>query len=932
VQSYEIHRSQAVSFSARVNHIFSTPNLRADVSHEKDHGLRRSQSATSMGLPRVSPLSPLRLPSLSSHDKDGRSWAEILEESIRLPRLPVPPRSLDLRTSETVLHVEQNLPSNCHPNQTSESDTAFLSQPPEQNVPKGSRHDLKIDGQLPISAVSDQLPKAIKDTTHENTQPVKDPTGAQESGVDNKDEDEDQRRSVHLHSMRISHHLRSGSLLSWNQFADPSELSSPSSRPCRPRATSDQSQAFHINTQLSRCERQTSTSGFINTRTPSKLGKFIYQEFNSPGDLASSVYSSRPHSPPDSFGGSMANLSPNTIGHDASKSSLTYLPEHRRSSSFPTDDEETPRPLYRHGRAVTAATPDPFTTGEPITPEITLARKSSTADTKKSKFREEFGAVSPQKRMIPATSLWRLLTPKRLSMHSQSEGSLSSAPSIRTGDGGFDALQVPVDRQRRQSRSLMSLSTEHQALRRNKEIDQVKGSNNVWNKALEAHQKEKALLFLPENKELAVRASPFRARSGSIFPFPRNEAEAPIEGDLRIRSRRASTAMLDLHVSNRSELSLRPALVTRRSAISGQEAKSSDQGLSTVFDKQGDGVDVVGAWGRYPSHTRTERGASAGKSDLVESRDFALEAAVHVTSAQAVDGDDQELDPTERVPSLPLLPGQKRRKKKVGSGRMVKSTSMTFGRTFLKHYSRIFRSQSTDFRRHGKNHRSSITTGGVLEFPELELLPEVWADRAFQESETGEQSGERSFQQHETKANGISRLETEDSSSTLRPRRHSDIPDLSTQVFHDGTADIDPVQDRARAWSAFYGTCMPATSRLNSEANLSLGKPNAFSGSSIQSRPSSPQSRTMPDSLMKHSRNVSNMSGTSATSQRSVWPRLISSVEENVAMEERSIFGVRRSTMDLMLKFKEQEITEHDRVLSFTRAHSRRNTGDTKTL
>jgi hypothetical protein len=885
-----------------------------------------------MGLPRVSPLSPLRLPSLSNHNKDGRSWAEMLEESLRLPRLPVPPRSLDLRTSETVLRVEQNLPSNCHPNRTSESDTAFLSQPSEQDVLKGSRHDIDIDGQLPISAVSDQLPKFIRDTTHENTRPVKDTTDAQQFEVDQKDEDEDQRRSVHLHSMRISHHLRSGSLLSWNQLTDPSEPSSPSSRPYRPRSTSDQSQASHINTQLNRCERQISSSGFGKTRTPSKLSRFMYQEFNSPGDLASSVYSSRPHSPPDSFGGSMANLGPNTIGRDVSKNSLTHLPEHRRSSSFPTDDEETPRPLYRHGRAVTAATPDPFTTGEPVTPEVKLARKNSTADTKMSKFREEFGPLSPQKRMIPTTSLWKLLTPKRLSIHSQSEGSLSSAPSIRTGDGGFDALQVPADRQRRQSRSLMSLSTEQQALRRNKETDQVKGSDSVWNKALEAHQKEKALLFLPENKELAVRASPFRARSGSISPFPRNEVETPPEGDSRIKSRRASTAMLDSDVSNRCELSLRPALVTRRSAISGEETKSSDRGLSTIFDKQGDGVDIVGAWGRYPSHTRNERGASAGKSDLVESRDFALEAAVNFASAQAAGGDDQELDPTERVPSLPLLPGQKRRKKKVGSGRMVKSTSMTFGRTFLKNYSRIFKSQSTDFRRYGRNHRSSITTGGVLEFPELELLPEVWADRAFQESETDEQSGERSFQQHETKASGTSRLETEDSSSTLRPRRHSDIPDLSTQSFHDGTADIDPVQDRARAWSAFYGTCMPVVSRLNSEADLSLTKPNAVTGSSFESRPSSVHSRTMQASSMKHSRNVSNVSGTSATSQRSMWPRLISSVGENVAFEERSIFSVRRSTMDLMLKFKEQEVTEHDRVLSFTRAQSRHNTGDAKTL
>ena len=880
-----------------------------------------------MGLPKVSPLSPLRLPSLASYNKDGRSWAEILEESLQLPQFPVPPRSPDMRTSETVLHIERNLASDPRLNQPTESDTAFLSQTAEGNVSEQSRRDPEIDEQLPAPAASDQPPESIRGA-HENTQPSTDTKDSHEFGIDNKDEDEDSRQSIHLHSMRISHHLRSGSLLSWDQLGERSEPSSPSLQ-FRQRATSDQSQISHIDTQLIRCERKASSSGFASTRMPSRWGRVVYPDLNSPGDVASSIYSSRPHSPPDSLRGSMANLSPNATGYVGLKNSSPQLPEHRRSSSFPTDDEETPRPLYRHGRAITVSANDKLPASDPVIPEVRLARKNSTADTKKSKFREEFGQPSLQKKTTPTASLWKLLTPKRLSIHSQSDSSLNSIPSIRSGDGSFDALPLPVARERRQSRSLMSLNTEHDALKRTKKTDQVKGPDNVWNKALEAHQKEKALLFLPQNQQLAVRASPFRARSGSVSPFLRsNDAGTNTRVSANGISRRPSTMVLDVEASNMRERSLSPAIVTRRSAITSQEDESSDPDLSIIFNTQGDSVDVVGAWGKFPSHTRSERCASAGKSDQVESRDFALEAAVRVAPIQETNANDEELDPVERLPSLPLLPGQKKRKKKVGSGRMVKSTSMTFGKTFLKNYSRIFKSQSTDFRRHGRNHRSSITTGGVLEFPELELLPEVWAGRTSQEDSREEQSS----QGDEIGAKETSKLETEDSSSTLRPRRYSDIPNLSEQVFLDGAADIENGPDRARAWSAFYGTCMPAISRLNSEADLGVGMRNVISDLSHPRRPSSTRSRTLPASPVKHTRNASNVSGTSAISQRSVLPKFIAPGEKNVTFEERSIFSVRRSTMDLMLKFKEQEITEHDKVLSFTRTQSRRNTIDTRTL
>nr|GFD57906.1 hypothetical protein [Tanacetum cinerariifolium] len=87
---------------------------------------------------------------------------------------------------------------------------------------------------------------------------------------------------------------------------------------------------------------------------------------------------------------------------------------------------------------------------------------------------------------------------------SQSEASLKPEAPIRTGDAAFDTLEVPTNRERRQSQSMMSLQTEQEALERGKDAD------HVWNQALKAHQEEKASMFLPKNRDLAAYASPFR--------------------------------------------------------------------------------------------------------------------------------------------------------------------------------------------------------------------------------------------------------------------------------------------------------------------------------------------------------------------------------------------------------------------------------------
>lgn len=108
------------------------------------------------------------------------------------------------------------------------------------------------------------------------------------------------------------------------------------------------------------------------------------------------------------------------------------------------------------------------------------------------------------------------------------------------------------------------------------------------------------------------------------------------------------------------------------------------------------------SWGRYPSHTRVERTSSpAGEADNVITRDFAPASQV----ALEPDGE--------------TVPKPKRGFSMLGK---KKSRSMTFGKAVMKTFSKLYKSHSTDFRPSMGNHRTSVHIGGVLEYPELEVL------------------------------------------------------------------------------------------------------------------------------------------------------------------------------------------------------------------
>jgi hypothetical protein len=164
-----------------------------------------------MGLPKPSPISPLRLPSLTSHDKDGILWSEVMSESLRLTQFPVPPRNASLKPSKTTLAGDPDLDEGKGVASTEQIRTEEYEKFSSAAGVSLPARNIEIRVQQPTSIATPRPSTSIRHGFRENVQPAKDATVGE---ITNEGEDDNPRRSVHLYSMRISHHLRSGSLLS----------------------------------------------------------------------------------------------------------------------------------------------------------------------------------------------------------------------------------------------------------------------------------------------------------------------------------------------------------------------------------------------------------------------------------------------------------------------------------------------------------------------------------------------------------------------------------------------------------------------------------------------------------------------------------------------------------------------------------------------
>ena len=122
--------------------------------------------------------------------------------------------------------------------------------------------------------------------------------------------------------------------------------------------------------------------------------------------------------------------------------------------------------------------------------------------------------------------------------------------------------------------------------------------------------------------------------------------------------------------------------------------------------KQSPSAIRTSSWARYPSHTRPERSTSpAGVSDQVYSHDFAT-------------------IPPDSVPK-----SSEHESSRLNNSKKGMAKGMSFGKQMLSTISGFYKSQGQELQRHFANeargNRSSISEGGALEYPELEMLGSI---------------------------------------------------------------------------------------------------------------------------------------------------------------------------------------------------------------
>ena len=161
-----------------------------------------------------------------------------------------------------------------------------------------------------------------------------------------------------------------------------------------------------------------------------------------------------------------------------------------------------------------------------------------------------------------------------------------------------------------------------------------------------------------------------------------------------------------------------------------QDAKTRLFGVSYTPPSKG----LLGIWGTFPSHDRAERNGSAGEADSVHARDFGLQEPLYEIRADPY-------APLKTRSSTSALSAMNRtlRMLSMRSKRLdrKKTKSMSFPVTpgddvqknakalFLHRWKRLYLTKSSELRGYmiAGGHRSSVSAGKPVEYPELETLP-----------------------------------------------------------------------------------------------------------------------------------------------------------------------------------------------------------------
>lgn len=285
-------------------------------------------------------------------------------------------------------------------------------------------------------------------------------------------------------------------------------------------------------------------------------------------------------------------------------------------------------------------------------------------------------------------------------------------------------LSMNGDDRRRSSSHITRLSEIHEAgppirspLRKSlSQKSKHRDSDSLMQSALEHHVKEKALMRSPSKRSVAVTAGSAPSFAATVWDepgtnLPSNLGKNPLnihEPPQTTSSRRESDTHLSPHHtpvegrSRKSSLSQEPQSDPKTPIIPQTPVSATKASFSSKAGSP------LASWSRYPSHTRNERCGSAGPSDKVIARDF----AVDITPDDVGASEDSD----------PFQPGKKTftgfSSAKSSKHHFPKSRSATFG-TIARYYANIF--SNPDF--HLKGRRTSLATSGQLKDPELEILP-----------------------------------------------------------------------------------------------------------------------------------------------------------------------------------------------------------------
>jgi hypothetical protein len=331
----------------------------------------------------------------------------------------------------------------------------------------------------------------------------------------------------------------------------------------------------------------------------------------------------------------------------------------------------------------------------------------------------------------------------------------------------------------------------------------------------------------------------------------------------------------------------------------------------------------LGPWSRYPSHTREKRTGSASTADKVKTRDFAYD----INPLNILEEEDSSDD-------SPRSKWKRKGRKKRRTG-LPKSKSMMLGKEYIKNYVRLIRSPSIEWLTHGKGHRSSISAGGSVEHPELEILPPVFASRPIIEDEEGEAN-----------ASPIKvrkgEIELQEIRNSLRDHGPSTSAASSGQSPYDGSADINitaaerkrraasspdlPTREMAGSrasdaltWSRHYESCvyLPRASQSSEQLCQQLDGSEDAHESTVSS-----EIPLLIDSMLARSR-ASSMNHHPMASTNTFPLRKKSKSHHVPHTSVGSMCSIRASSMDLLKTLAEAEEMERMKCLEMlTRARS----------